>query len=170
MFEIERKFLTDGAPIQDAIKAEKITQGFMSTDPERTIRVRLVEGLNGSEITNAYLTVKGKMQSFTRREVETEIDFSAASALLQHFCKDQHIIEKVRYTIPDSHGQLWEVDVFKTNNRGLIIAELELASEDQKIILSTWITGEVTNDYRYSNAQLSMFPYPFISHGSVRKR
>ena len=162
MFEIERKFLvTNDVPYQDAIKIDKITQGFMSTDPERVIRVRLVEELMDPHNISAFLTVKGKNVGIKRIEIETEIDFGAASDLLQNFCRGAQIIEKVRFTIPDRHGQLWEVDKFRTNNKGLIIAEIELESEDQEVILPMWVTGEVTNDHRYSNASLAQCPWPF---------
>jgi adenylate cyclase len=171
MFEIERRFLVKpGVPLNDALKVEKITQGFMSTDPARTIRVRIVESLDGPDTVSAYITVKGKTdpriccEGFTRREIETEIDFSAASSMLSHFCGASNslgtslIIEKIRFTIP--HGEdLWEVDVFKTDNAGLIIAELEIASEDQIVDLPEWIGEEITHDHRYANSQLSLFPY-----------
>lgn len=162
MFEIERKFLvTADVPWSDAIKMEKITQGFMSTDPSKTIRVRLVEELTGKQEISAYLTVKGKTTGISRREIETSIDFGVASELLVHFCNEGKIIEKIRHIIPDAHGQMWEVDRFRTNNKGLIVAELELSSEDQEVILPMWVAGEVTNDHRYSNASLAKCPWPF---------
>lgn len=162
MFEIERKFLVNGdVPYQDAIMIAKITQGYMSTDPEKVIRVRLVEELTGLQLTYAYLTVKGKSKGFSRIEIETTIDFGSASSLLQNFCREQQIIEKTRFTIPDKHDQIWEVDKFRTNNKGLIVAEIELASEDQEVILPMWIAGEISTDHRYSNASLSRCPYPF---------
>jgi len=162
MFEIERKFLTTSdVPWAEAIRIEKITQGFLSTDPAKTIRVRLVEELTGDNDIYAFLTVKGKSVGIKRVEIETQIDFDVASALLTNFCNEGKIIEKVRHIIPDQHGQLWEVDRFRTNNKGLIIAEIELASEDQEVILPMWIAGEVSNDHRYSNASLSKCPWPF---------
>ena len=162
MFEIERKFLVTGdVPYHSAVKIEKITQGYLLTDPQKTIRVRLVEELTGTKEISAYLTVKGKTEGFTRREIETLIEFSEASELLVHFCKDRQIIEKVRFTIIDTYNQRWEVDKFTTDNKGLVIAEIELKSEDQEVIFPVWVAGEVTNDHRYSNASLSLCSYPF---------
>jgi adenylate cyclase len=164
MFEIERKFLIGDCsrvPYADAIRVDDITQGFMLTDPAKVIRVRIVEELIEPYGIYAYLTVKGKSKGISRLEIETKIDFNIASELLINFCQEQKIIEKVRYTIPDSHDQLWEVDQFRTNNRGLVIAEIELESEDQEVILPLWVASEVTNDHRYSNASLSQHPWPF---------
>lgn len=162
MFEIERKFfVTSEVPWERSIKVEKITQGYMTIDASKTIRVRLVEELSPKQTYSAYLTVKGKSKGFSRLEIETEIDFGVASSLLQNFCGSQQIIEKTRSIIPDRHGQIWEVDKFRTNNKGLIIAEIELTSEDQDVILPLWVAGEVTSDHRYSNSSLACCPWPF---------
>lgn len=168
--EIERKFLTTSdVPWDEAIKVEKITQGYMLKDDEKTIRIRLVEELKTDYGIYAYLTVKGKTTGYSRVEIESRIDFGKASDLLAHFCKDSQIIEKVRYYIPDQHGQIWEVDRFRTNNKGLVIAELELTSDDQEVILPIWVSGEVTNDKRYSNSSLSRCPFPFEFDPNVLK-
>jgi adenylate cyclase len=168
MYEIERRFLIHPeyrVPFADAAKVEKITQGYMSTDPEKIIRVRWVENLRTPDV-EAYLTVKGKTdpvicgQGFTKVEIESEMDPGAASGMLSHFCGGQNIIEKIRYTIPI--GELnWEVDVFRSHNLGLIIVEVELDSEDQEIFKPFWVGQEITHDHRYSNSSLSQRPYPF---------
>jgi CYTH domain-containing protein len=168
MFEIERRFLIHPdyvPPYVDAAKVEKVTQGYMSVDPEKIIRIRYVECLKTFDV-EAYLTIKGKTHpgicgaGFTKMEIETEINPIAASSMLSHFCGDQDIIEKIRYTIPVG-DLLWEVDVFRTNNQGLIIAEVELDSEEQRVEIPYWVGKEITHDHRYSNSGLSQRPYPF---------
>lgn len=161
MFEIERKFLLkDSINFEDAIKVEKITQGYMSTDKEKVIRVRIVEGLIRSDIIQGYITVKGIQTGSTRMEIESKIDYCAASNLLQHFCNGSKIIEKVRFTMK-SNNLKWEVDYYRTNNEGLVTVEVELKSETQKIKIPSWVGEEITHDHRYSNSNLSINPWPF---------
>lgn len=169
-FEIERRFLVspDFWPNYwqdlDIVKIERIHQGFLNTDPAKVIRVRIVEFINGIDDLSmdglsAFLTVKGKNEGIKRREIETPISSSGAKAYLEHF-RVGNIIEKKRYSILDN-GMIWEVDFFESHNHGLKIAEIELKTEDQHIILPSWVGEEISTDFKYSNVSLSQNPWPF---------
>ncbi len=152
MQEIERKFLVTS----DAFKAEahnytRITQGFLNTNPERTVRVR-IKGEMG------FLTVKGKSSSngLSRFEWENEIPKAEAEALLK-LCEPGQI-DKFRYEV-NIGKHLFEVDVFSEENKGLIIAEVELKSETENFEKPKWLGKEVTGDRRYYNSQLSKHPF-----------
>ncbi len=150
--EIERKFLVTSADYKDeAFDHHLIKQGFLSTDPERTIRIR-VSGHKG------YLTIKGMSNAAgtSRMEWEYEIDGNEAQELLG-LCEG-NIIEKIRYLI-QSGDHLIEVDEFQGANMGLVVAEVELKSEDEVITKPNWIGEEVTGDPKYYNAQLSLKPF-----------
>jgi adenylate cyclase len=147
--EIERKFLVRGEEWRALAVGVRYRQGYLSTVKERTVRVRTV-GERG------YLTVKGITVGATRKEFEYEIPAADAAALLE-LC-EQPLVEKVRYRIP-AGGLTWEVDEFEGVNRGLIVAECELASEDQRIELPPWIGAEVTGDPRYFNSNLIAHPF-----------
>lgn len=152
MLEIERKFLVKSTAYKSqAISEQKITQGFLNTDPERTVRVRL-KGDKG------FLTIKGKSnESGTSRfEWEKEIDKSAAEQLL-NIC-EPGVLEKTRYEIK-SGRHVFEVDVFHGENNGLIVAEIELQDENQSFEKPDWLGLEVTGDIKYYNSQLSKTPY-----------
>jgi len=154
MTEIERKFLVKSkAYKEESFKATRITQGFLNTDKNRTIRVRIKED-------KGYLTVKGKSTSngLSRFEWEKEISKIDAESLLQ-LC-EKGIIDKIRYHVrADNH--IFEVDEFLAENEGLIIAEVELNSEDEVFEKPTWLAKEVTGDIKYYNSQLSKQPYKF---------
>ncbi|MCU0437012.1 MAG: CYTH domain-containing protein [Raineya sp.] len=149
--EIERKFLVQ-PDIWDKLPKEKgefYKQGYISTEPSKTIRVRLTE-------QSAFITIKGSSQGFSRMEFEYSILQEDAKQLLDNFCLN--IISKIRYKILyQSH--LWEVDVFLEDNEGLIIAEIELESETDLFELPSWIKEEVTTDERYYNSYLSQNPF-----------
>lgn len=152
MLEIERKFLVSS----DAFKAEatsktRIVQGFLSSHPERTVRVR-IKGETG------FLTIKGKSTAngTTRFEWEHDISLDEAQALLKLCEKD--IIDKIRYEIPVGK-HLFEVDVFSGENQGLTVAEVELHSENEAFEKPDWLDREVTGDNRYYNSQLSKIPF-----------
>ena len=152
MLEIERKFLVKS----DAYKAEaiskvRIVQGFLNTNKERTVRVR-VKGDVG------YLTVKGKsnVAGTTRFEWEKKISIKEAEALLP-LC-ETGIVDKIRYEIP-LNNHMYEVDEFFGDNLGLVVAEIELGSEDEHFEHPSWLDAEVTGDIRYYNSQLSKKPY-----------
>lgn len=152
MHEIERKFLV----LSEAFKKEaqtttRITQGYLSTDPERTVRVRL-KGKTG------YLTIKGKSNASgtTRVEVEEEITFAKAETLLS-LCLPG-VIDKTRYEV-SLGNHLWEIDEFYGDNQDLIVAEIELSDEDESFEKPNWLGAEVTGDKKYYNSQLSTHPY-----------
>ncbi len=152
MIEIERKFLVLGENYKkEAQKSTRITQGYLSTDPERTVRVR-TKGNKG------FLTVKGKSNDSgtTRIEVEEEIAFAKAQMLLK-ICLPG-IIDKTRYEIP-AGKHIWEVDAFYGENEGLILAEIELIRENEPFSKPSWIGTEVTGEKKYYNSQLSQYPF-----------
>lgn len=148
--EIEKKFLVIGDEWRGLGTGVLYRQGYLSTEPERTVRVRVV----GAQ---AFLTVKGITRGATRAEFEYEIPLHDAEEMLDTLCK-RPLIEKVRYEI-EFAGHLWEVDEFIGENRGLIVAELELDEEDRDISFPHWIGAEVTSDARYFNANLIAHPF-----------
>lgn len=152
MLEIERKFLvTSDAFKQAAFKQTRIVQGFLNTHPERTVRVRIKVG-------QGFLTVKGisNASGIIRTEWETEISEKDAELLLK-LCEPE-IINKTRYEIK-SKNHIFEVDVFSGENEGLIIAEVELTSEDEVFEKPSWLGKEVTGELKYYNSQLSLNPF-----------
>jgi adenylate cyclase len=148
--EIERKFLVAGDAWRSLGQATRYRQGYLSTVKERTVRVRTI-GDKG------YLTIKGVSKGIARAEFEYEIPFDDANTLLDDLC-ERPLIEKDRYKIP--HGDhTWEVDEFFGDNAGLVVAEVELESEDQPLERPEWIGKEVSDDPRYFNANLIANPY-----------
>lgn len=148
--EIERKFLVRGDGWKVLGKPVLLRQGYLSSAPERVVRVRI----EGDE---AMLTIKGRNIGATRGEWEYPIPLDDASVLLDQLC-EQPLIEKYRYRI-EYHGFIWEVDEFFGENAGLVVAEIELLSEDQSFDKPDWIGDEVTHDPRYFNANLIRYPY-----------
>jgi len=146
--EIERKFLVSGNSWRNG-QGIRICQGYLNRDKERTVRVRL----SGEK---AFLTIKGMNSGATRAEYEYEIPVSHAEELLK-IC-DGPVLEKNRYAL-DYNGLIWEVDEFLSENEGLIVAEVELKSEDQSFERPDWIGQEVTTDPRYYNSNLCVHPY-----------
>ena len=147
--EIERKYLVRGDAWRHLAQGVRYRQGYLSTVKERTVRVRTVA-------ERGYLTIKGVTVGATRDEFEYEIPLGDAALLLE-MCEPP-LVEKVRYKIPFG-GLVWEVDEFEGANRGLVVAECELASEDQRIELPPWIGEEVTVDPRYFNSNLIAHPF-----------
>jgi CYTH domain-containing protein len=148
--EIERKYLVKGDAWKKLATGTSYRQGYLSTVKERTVRVRTIDD-------KGYLTIKGITIGATRVEYEYDIPVNDASDMLTNLC-EQPLIEKNRYKI-EYAGLTWEVDEFFGDNDGLIIAEVELESEDQKIELPEWIGEEVTADPRYFNSNLTKHPY-----------
>lgn len=149
MVEIERKFLINNKLWKPTGTGTKIKQGYLSVDPERVVRIRVAG-------EKAYITIKGKPKGIVRTELEFEIPESEAEVLLK-MCLDFPIV-KTRFK--ESIGNMiWEIDVFDGENKGLVLAEVELADENQKIDLPNWITDEVSFDSRYYNAWLSGHPF-----------
>ena len=151
--EIERKFLVDVDKwsLLSKPKSKNIKQGYLTSEPEKTIRIRVKDD-------EAFLTVKGKTQSFSRMEIECNIPVKEAEEMLAGFAVSS--IEKERFEIL-YRQRLWEVDVFHGKNEGLIVAEIELEDESAVFEKPDWIAEEVTNDLRYYNSNLSL--HPFIS-------
>lgn len=146
MKEIERKFLVNDE-ILDVIKylqSKKIRQGYISDIDGKTVRVR-TKGEKG------YLTIKGKSSGISRDEFEYEIPFEDANQLLQNFCPK--VLEKERFDLIIGEKK-WEIDIFHGKLEGLIIAELELESEDEAFELPGWIQEEVSDDVQYYNSRL----------------
>ena len=153
--EIERKFLVkddgwrtdaDGHPIPGV----PYRQGYLSSGVDATVRVRL----QGSE---ARLTIKGKTKGVSRAEFEYSIPADDANDMLSNLCQ-KPLIEKVRYQRLES-GLIWEIDEFEGDNAGLIVAEVELDSEDQPFSLPPWVGQEVSSEERYYNVNLVKHPF-----------
>lgn len=152
MIEIERKFLVTSTDfITQAFAQNRIAQGYISKNPERTVRVR-IKGDKG------FLTIKGKgnESGLSRFEWEKEIPVQEAQQLM-HLC-EKGTIDKTRYEI-QSGNHVIEVDVFYGDNEGLIMAEIELTSEAETFLKPEWLGDEVTNDTRYYNGYLSEHPF-----------
>lgn len=152
MLEIERKFLVKSDEFKAvAFSKQQIAQGYLNSNPERTVRVR-IKGESG------FLTIKGisNASGTTRFEWETEISLAEAKPLLK-LC-EEGIINKVRYNVKFGK-HLFEVDEFMDQNQGLIVAEIELMDEDEAFEKPSWLGQEVTNDERYYNSYLSKKPF-----------
>jgi CYTH domain-containing protein len=150
--EIERKFLLHpdaGLTWRAGASSRRLVQGYLSRDPERTVRVRL-------DGDTAALTIKGKNQGATRVELEYPIPLADAQLLLP-LCLPP-LIDKVRHVVLHA-GHRWEIDEFAGDNAPLIVAELELTSEDEAFERPPWLGREVTDDPRYFNSQLAVHPY-----------
>lgn len=152
MIEIERKFLVLSNDFKKlSYNKKRIVQGYISTNPERTVRVRTKDD-------KGYLTIKGigNASGMSRFEWEKEIPLDEALQLMQ-LCENG-TIDKMRYEV-EVGNHTFEVDVFSGENNGLIVAEIELASEDTVFNKPSWLGEEVTNDQRYYNAYLSNNPF-----------
>lgn len=148
--EIERKFLVTGDGWrQPPERQTRFSQGYLSSDAARTVRVRLAG-------ERAFLTIKGATQGATRAEFEYAIPPADALALLK-MC-DGPVVEKVRH-LCEYAGMTWEVDEFLGANAGLVVAEIELEAEDQPFARPGWLSEEVTGDARYVNANLAVHPF-----------
>ena len=148
--EIERKFLVKENSWRSLAAGTKYRQGYLNSTKERTVRVRTIDD-------KGFLTIKGITTGASRAEYEYEIPAADADALLDDLC-EKPLIEKNRYKI-DFEGFVWEVDEFFGENQGLIVAEVELESEDQAFEKPVWIGEEVTGDPKYFNSNLINNPY-----------
>ena len=148
--EIERKFQVSDTAIIDTLAGERLTQGYLSHDKNATVRVRTTGD-------TAWLTIKGKTVGATRSEFEYPVPQEDARQMLDELC-GAGVIDKTRYRLPQ--GELcWEIDVFHGDNDGLIVAEIELPSEDSPFDKPDWLGEEVTGDARYYNSALSSTPF-----------
>lgn len=148
--EIERKFLLQGDAWRGLGQAVLLRQGYLSSARERVVRVR-IEG------EQAMLTIKGANVGATRGEWEYPIPLADAVELLDGLC-EQPLIEKYRHRIEHA-GMVWEIDEFLGANAGLVVAEIELGSEDQPFEKPEWVGAEVSGDARYYNANLIRHPF-----------
>lgn len=149
--EIERKFLVSGEFRQDSPESYRIMQGYICSDPDRTVRVR-VRGDKG------FLTIKGRgsEDGLSRYEWEKEIPVTEAAELMA-LC-GSGVIDKTRYLVPFGK-HTYEVDVFHGANEGLVLAEIELSDEQEAFEKPSWLGEEVTGDVRYYNSMLSLHPF-----------
>ena len=148
--EIERKFLVRDKRYRQMAEPVSYRQGYLSTARERIVRVRI----RGKR---AYLTVKGATNGITRSEYEYEIPPADAEHILEQLCK-KPIIEKDRYEI-ECDDMVWQVDEFHGPNEGLVVAEVHLDREDQKITMPEWIDKEVSHEPKYFSSSLVQKPY-----------
>ena len=147
--EFERKFLVSNDSWQaEAGEGLFCRQGYLVSDPEKTVRIRIM----GQE---AFLTIKGATQGIGRPEFEYKIPADDAEELLKR-CGS--LIEKTRYIIPHA-GMVWELDVFAGKNEGLVLAEIELPEAAREFELPPWAGREVSDDNRYYNACLAQHPF-----------
>lgn len=149
--EVERKFLIAGDFKSFAKKSVRITQGYISSAPERTVRIR-IKGEKG------FITIKGigSASGVSRYEWEMEIPLAEALELLQ-IC-EPGVIDKTRYLIEDGR-HTFEVDEYYGDNEGLIVAEVELSSENEAFDKPEWLGDEVTGNAKYYNSMLAKNPY-----------
>jgi len=148
--EIERKFLViDDSWKPQVVRSHVLKQGYLASSPGPTVRIRTSD-------ESAFLTIKGKTIGFSRVEFEYEVPMEEALDLLKLSANTP--IEKTRYIIK-ADGHVWEIDVFEGANQGLVLAEVELRSEDEQVVLPSWIGSEVSHDSRYINSYLSQNPF-----------
>lgn len=148
--EIERKFLVSGDGWRLESTGVQFRQGYLPTREGCVVRVRIMD-------SNAVLTIKGKTEGISRLEFEYPIPTPDAEEMLGLLC-ERPLIEKTRYTVFHD-GWCWEIDEFKGDNAGLLVAEVELANENELIVLPDWIGKEVSDDPRYFNVNLVSNPY-----------
>lgn len=151
--EIERKFLVKGDFREDAFKAIHICQGYLCSDPGRTVRVRIKD-------ERGFITIKGagNLSGTSRFEWEKEIPLEDALEMIG--LAEPGVIDKTRYLIHNDDGvHLWEVDVFHGDNEGLVIAEIELETEEDNFARPEWLGEEVTGNPLYYNSSLSKNPF-----------
>jgi adenylate cyclase len=148
--EIERKYLIKDDTWRKDASGTTYRQGYLSTVKERTVRVRTIDD-------KGFLTIKGITIGATRREYEYEIPMADANEMLDEL-SEKPIIEKTRFKISHA-GLTWEIDEFAGVNQGLIVAEVELESEDQNIDFPPWVGEEVSGDPRYFNSNLIANPF-----------
>lgn len=149
--EIERKFLVaDDSWREAAQPGVRYRQGYLSTNPGSSVRVRV----SGDK---AWLNIKSATVGLTRREYEYVIPAADAHAILEELCV-KPLVEKTRFVV-EHGGRTWEIDVFEGDNAGLVVAEVELESEDAEVTLPAWAGEDVSDDVRYYNQRLVEHPY-----------
>ena len=154
--EIERKFLVNQNLWKPTNGGTHFKQGYLNSQKERVVRVR-IEG------DRAKLTIKGQNNGLTRAEFEYSLPVEDAALLLDNLC-EQPLIDKHRHR-ETIGGKVWEIDVFHGENEGLVVAEIELASEDEGFELPAWAVKEVSSDPRYFNSNLLKNSYRSWKNG-----
>lgn len=149
-YEIERKFLVSDEKILDELEGTLYRQAYISTTGRAVVRVRIAGDV-------ACITLKGSNDGIKRLEYEYEIPVRHAEEMIDMLC-DGSVIEKIRYRVK-YEGHEWVIDRFVKDNRGLVIAEIELDNEDESFVLPYWVGEEVTKDDRYYNVSLVRNPY-----------
>lgn len=149
-WEIERRFLVRGRP-WEGHPGDDIVQAYLASQDGRTVRVRLRGGVGT-------LTVKGPTRGRTRAEFEIDVPAEQVVAMVEALQPPGRIL-KTRYLVP-FEGHTWEVDVYRGDNEGLVVAEIELDAEDEAFALPPWAGDEVSDDRRYTNAWLAEHPWP----------
>ena len=147
--EIERRFRVNGDAWRGLAEGVRYRQGYLSVEKERTVRVRVV----GDQ---AWLTLKGQISDISRHEFEYTIPVAEAQTIMDAMCP--MVVDKLRYRI-EMGGFVWEVDEFFGENEGLVVAEVELGSEDEAFERPDFLGKEVTGDRRYYNSSLRIRPY-----------
>lgn len=147
--EIERKFLVDTGKLPTLPNGHIMKQGYVPTQGI-TVRARISND-------QAFLTLKGRETGLSRSEFEYPIPVKDAQQILNELCAHP-LIEKTRYLIPYG-DHTWELDIFEGDNQGLVVAEIELGSEDESFLKPEWITEEVSHDTRYRNLNLIAHPF-----------
>lgn len=149
--EIERKFLVVGDEWRKGAVGTHYRQGYLNSVKERTVRIRTIND-------KAFLTVKGLTVGCTRLEFEYAIPYDDCVKMLDELA-EKPIIEKTRYKIPAGNDLTWEIDEFHGVNEGLVVAEIEIPSEDTAFVKPEWIGEEVSSDPRYFNSNLVAHPF-----------
>jgi adenylate cyclase len=155
--EIERKFLVnndDWKRSGQIVRKKAIEQWYLNTDPRCTVRVRTRPDMTELNV----LCIKGKSVGMSRGEIEKNVTVAEANQLLEMREEGTITVTKTRFEL-EIDGILWELDSFHGANDGLVMVEVELTSEDQEIIIPSWVGKEVTTDHRYSNSMLAKRPY-----------
>lgn len=148
--EIERKFLVNTIPSQQIHRSKKVKQGYMVHDEHQVVRVRSMDN-------DHFLTIKSNSKGLSRLEFEYQIPKEDAMDMFEHLC-GSGIIEKTRHYI-ETPNHTWEIDEFHGRNQGLVVAEIELESEDEQFDIPEWVGEEVSDDPRYYNMNLMANPY-----------
>ncbi len=147
--EIERKFLVDPTKWAPTDGGIRLVQAYLGVAPNPTVRIRIAG-------EKAFLTIKGRTEGISRAEFEYELPVDHANEMLKMAITSP--VEKTRYKVMHD-GFLWEVDVFSGKNAGLIMAEIELESENQEFPYPDWLLEEVSHDGRYYNSYLATCPF-----------
>ena len=148
--EIEKKFLIKHIPFDQVQYSHKIKQGYIVSDEKKVICVREKED-------DYFMTIKGNKIGISRFEFEYRIPKSDALELFENFCQIGSITKTRHYV--QHHGHTWEIDEFHADNQGLVVAEIELGSENESFDIPEWILEEVTSDKRYYNMNLTTNPF-----------